>query len=75
MKRLTALLLTVIFASFVFASRAAVSAQREGKLKARYVEGQIIVKLKAEAKPSVSEVQAIGPAQLAQMVLPVDGLN
>ncbi len=73
MKRLTVLLLTVTFASFVFTPRAAVSSQRDGTSNPRYVEGQIIVKLKAEAKPSVSEVQAIDPGQLAQLVLPEDG--
>ena len=73
MKRLTVLLLTVIFASFIFAPRAEVNSQRPGKAKARYVEGQIIVKLNAEAKPSVGEVQAIDPSQLAQLVLPGDG--
>jgi subtilisin family serine protease len=73
MKRLTVLLLTVTFALLVFTPRAAVSSQREEKSKSRYVEGQIIVKLRAEARPSVSEVQAIDSSQLAQMVLPEDG--
>ena len=73
MKRLTVLLLTVILASFVFTPRAAVSSGGMGKLKPRYVEGQIIVKLRAYARPSVSEVRAMDSDQLAQMVLPEDG--
>src|SRR5436190_21467406 len=75
MKRITVLLLAVIFAAFVFTPRGAVSSQGIGKSNPHYVQGQIIVKLREEARPSVSQVRAVDPGQLAQMVLTEEGAS
>jgi subtilisin family serine protease len=73
MKRFAALLLLLAFASSVFATRSAVSQSGQDSTKPRYAAGQILVKLRAEARPSALEVQTSDASQLAEMILPETG--